>query len=72
MPSARAARAIRPRWLSWVPRYNDLDVILRTAIAWEKSLPVLADREEEGANVVPFAPHLAALARAPRPHPTLQ
>lgn len=63
---------IRER-LSWVPRYADLDLILRTAIAWEKSLPVLAEREDEPANVVPFAPHLAALARAPRPtHPTLQ
>lgn len=58
--------------LTWVPRYANLDLILRTAIAWEKSLPVLAEREEEAANVVPFAPHLAAMARAPRPHPTMQ
>ncbi|MGE4062925.1 MAG: UDP-glucose 4-epimerase GalE [Rhodospirillaceae bacterium] len=57
--------------LAWTPRYNDLDLILRSAIAWEKSLPVLAERETEAANVVPFAPHLAAMTRA-RPHPTLQ
>jgi UDP-glucose 4-epimerase len=62
---------IRER-LSWTPRYADLDLILRTAIAWEKSLPALAEQEEEAANVVPFTPHLAAAARTPRPHPTLQ
>lgn len=62
---------IRER-LSWSPRYANLDVILRSAIAWEKSLPVFTDREEDVANVVPLAPHLAALARTPRIHPTLQ
>jgi UDP-glucose 4-epimerase len=25
--------------LNWVPKHNDLDVMLRSAIAWEKSLP---------------------------------
>jgi UDP-glucose 4-epimerase len=58
--------------LSWTPRYADLDLILRTAIAWEKSLPVPAEQEEEAANVVEFTPHLAAMGRTPRPHPTLQ
>jgi UDP-glucose 4-epimerase len=31
-------RRIRDR-LSWAPRHDDLELILRTAIAWEKSLP---------------------------------
>lgn len=58
--------------LSWTPRYADLDLILRTAIAWEKSLPVLAEQEPQTANVVPFNPHVAAMGRGPRPQPTLQ
>lgn len=62
---------IRAR-LSWTPRYQDLDTILRTAIAWEKSLPSVAAREEDAANVVSIAPHLAASARAARAHSTLQ
>lgn len=32
------ARRIRDR-LSWAPRHNDLELILRTAIAWEQTLP---------------------------------
>lgn len=56
---------IRDR-LGWVPRHNDLDLILRTAIGWEKSLPTIAERGEEVENVVAFAPHLAAVARGPR------
>jgi len=62
---------IRER-LSWVPRHADLDLILRTAIAWEKSLPALAAREDDMANVVPLAPHIAAVARTARPHQVLQ
>ncbi len=32
------ARRIRDR-LSWSPRHDDLELILRTAIAWERTLP---------------------------------
>ena len=39
-PIADAGR-IRDR-LSWTPRHNDLELILRTAIAWEQSLQVAA------------------------------
>lgn len=62
---------IRER-LSWSPRYADLDLILRTAIAWEKALPSLAEPEADAGNVVTFAPHIAAAGRVPRIHSHLQ
>lgn len=48
--------------LGWQPRYNDLDVILSTALDWEKHLLAL---EAQPLNLIPMVPAVSGSSRSP-------